>query len=383
MTRWARINRATTPHSVGRAARGGIVFLAVFLAVSFSSSVAHAQRVRDIARVKGVRPQHLTGIGLVIGLSGTGDSQQNELKKKFFANLVRNMGTNIQLGPADLKSRNTAIVIVSATIPSNLKVGTEFDVTVSSLGDASSLRGGHLLAVPLRGPGAVEAEVGKNTIPYFALAQGQVFVDREDEGKVTVGRSQAVLEAAIDSTPFLENLDSITILLLEPDFGTASRIATRINRHELFREPGGAEAASPLAAASDSGTVAVRIPNHFLRDDRVVEFISRVLDIEVPEVERDALISINRQSGAVAINGAVRVAASSVVNYKGSMLRVPDARPSEPNGTAPPAADAERNPLLIDVMKDLDKHGFDSKDIASILRELHRTKAIIGHLVEK
>lgn len=379
------VSGVMTRVGIGRMVRSGIIFLAAFLAVTFSAAEAHAQRVRDIARVKGVRPQHLTGIGLVIGLSGSGDSQQNELKKKFFANLVRNMGTNIQLGPADLKSRNTAIVIASATIPSNLKVGTEFDVTVSSLGDASSLRGGHLLAVPLRGPGAVEPEAGKNTIPYYALAQGQVFVDREDEGKVTVGRSQAVLEAAIDTTPFLENLDSITILLLEPDFGTASRIATRINRYELFREPGSTENAIPLALAPDSGTVAVRIPNHFLRDDRVVEFISRILDIEVPEVEREALISINRQSGAVAINGSVRVAASSVVTYKGSMLRVPDAKPSDPAGTGanPGAADAERNPLLIDVMKDLDKHGFDSKDIASILRELYRTKAIIGHLVEK
>jgi flagellar P-ring protein precursor FlgI len=350
-------------------------------AVALLATPAGAQRVRDVARVKGIRPQHLTGIGLVIGLAGTGDSQQSELKKKFFANLIRNMGTNLSLTAADLKSRNTALVIVSATVPSTLKVGAEFDVTVSSLGDAPSLRGGHLLAVPLRGPSAVEVEVGKTSIPYYALAQGDVFVEREGDGKATVGRSQAVLEAALDEGPLPATLDSISVLLLEPDFGTAARIAGRINRHELFREAEGA--GGPLAAAVDSGTVRVRIPNHFLREDRVVDFISRVLDIEVPQVEGDALISINRHTGAVVINGAVRVAASALVTYKGAMVRIPEA-PLPPLAAAPGAAERppERNPLLIDVVEELRKQEFDSRDIANILRELHRTRAILGRVLE-
>lgn len=348
---------------------------------------ACGQRIRDIARVKGVRPQHLTGIGLVIGLAGTGDGQQNELKKKFFQNLIRNMGTNVPLTNNDLKSRNTALVIVSATVPSTLKVGAEFDVTVSSLGDAASLRGGHLLAVPLRGPGAVEVEAGRTTVPYYAIAQGDVFVEKDGEGKVTVGRSHAVVEAPIDDASFPATLDSITVLLLEPDFGTASRIAARINRQEIFREAVG-PAGGPLAVAADSGTVRVRIPNHFLREDRLVDFISRVLDIEVPDVDGEALISINRQNGAVVINGAVRVAAAAVVTYKGAMLRIPEVAPGraapagnqgpEPQGPAEP----ERNPLLIDVVADLKREEFDSRDIANILRELHRTKAILGRMIE-
>jgi flagellar P-ring protein precursor FlgI len=371
-----------------RTAQNIIAFLAAFAAASLAPATAQAQRIRDVARVKGVRPQHLTGIGLVIGLAGSGDSQQSELKKKFFANLIRNMGANFPLSANDLRSRNTALVIVSATVPSTLKVGAEFDVTVSSLGDASTLRGGHLLAVPLRGPSAVEPELGKNMVPYYALAQGDVFVEKEGDGKATVGRSHAVLEAAIDDATFPANLDSITVLLLEPDFGTAARIAARINRQELFREPDGPARGDPLAAAVDSGTVRVRIPNHFLREDRVVDFISRVLDLEVPEVEGEALISINRQSGAVVINGAVRVSASAVVTYKGAMVRIPDGQRQAAAG-APPGAPArpapvelEKNPLLIDVVDDLKKQQFDSRDIANILRELHRTKAILGRLVE-
>jgi flagellar P-ring protein FlgI len=367
-----------------------LAFLIAFAAVLLAPARVAAQRVRDIARVKGIRPQHLTGIGLVIGLTGTGDSQQSELKKKFFANLIRNMGANIQLTAADLKSRNTALVIVSATVPSTLKVGAEFDVTVSSLGDASSLRGGHLLAVPLRGPSAVEAELGKATVPYYALAQGDVFVEKEGDGKVTLGRSHAVLEAAIDDAAFPVEMDSITILLLEPDFSTAARIASRINHQELFRETDAGAGVEPLAAAADSGTVRVRIPNHFLRQDRVVDFVSKVLDTEIPEVAGEALISINRQSGAVVINGAVRVSATAVVTYKGAMIRIPDgivsAAPSAPAPGAPPPAprisELDRNPLLIDVVQDLKKQDFESRDIANILRELHRTKAIIGKLVE-
>ena len=338
--------------------------LAALLAGWLLPARACGQRIRDIARVKGVRPQHLTGIGLVIGLAGTGDSQQNELKKKFFQNLIRNMGTNVPLTNADLKSRNTALVIVSATVPSTLKVGAEFDVTVSSLGDAGSLRGGHLLAVPLRGPGAVEVEAGRSTVPYYAIAQGDVFVEKEGEGKVTVGRSHAVLEAPIDDAAFPATLDSITVLLLEPDFGTASRIAARINRQEIFREADGGPAGGPLAVAADSGTVRVRIPNHFLREDRLVDFISRVLDTEVPEVDGEALISINRQNGAVVINGAASGGAPAA-----------GANPQ-------PAAEPERNPLLIDVVADLKKEEFDSRDIANILRELHRTKAILGRMIE-
>ena len=365
-----------------------LAFLLAFAAVLLAPARVAAQRVRDIARVKGIRPQHLTGIGLVIGLTGTGDSQQSELKKKFFANLIRNMGANIQLTAADLKSRNTALVIVSATVPSTLKVGAEFDVTVSSLGDASSLRGGHLLAVPLRGPSAVEAEIGKATVPYYALAQGDVFVEKEGDGKVTLGRSHAVLEAAIDDAAFPVEMDSITILLLEPDFSTAARIASRINHQELFRETDAGAGVEPLAAAADSGTVRVRIPNHFLRQDRVVDFVSKVLDTEIPEVAGEALISINRQSGAVVINGAVRVSASAVVTYKGAMIRIPDgllaaaAAPGAAPAPAPRISDLDRNPLLIDVVQDLKKQDFESRDIANILRELHRTKAIIGKLVE-
>jgi flagellar P-ring protein precursor FlgI len=368
-----------------RTFRNILIFAAAFAAVTLACAKVEAQRVRDVARVKGVRPQHLTGIGLVIGLAGTGDSQQNELKKKFFANLIRNMGTNIQVTPADLKSRNTALAIVSATIPSTLKIGAQFDVTVSSLGDATSLRGGHLLAVPLRGPSAAESEPGKSTGPYYAVAQGDVFIEKEGDGKATLGRSQAVLEVALDESPFPAQMDSITIILLDPDYSTAARIAARINREEIFREAESARAREPLAAAIDSATVRVRIPNHFLREDRVVDFISKALDLEIPEAIGDAMISINRQTGAVVVNGAVRVAASAVITYKGAMIRIP-ALPVPAAGTpgvpAPVPADIEKNPLLIDVVGELKRQDFDSKDIANILRELHRTKAILGRLVE-
>ena len=355
---------------------GWATAVAVFL---LASREAHGQRIRDIARVKGDRPQHLTGLGLVIGLAGTGDSQQNELKSKLLETLVRNLGVSVPLKPTDIKSKNTALVVVSATVSSTLKVNSEFDVKVSSLGDAASLRGGHLLAVPLRGPTAVEYQPGEASAPFYAIAQGDVVVDREGADKVTLARSQAILTTAIEEDLSSIATDQLTLILLEPDFSTAAQIASRINAQEIFRETGGASV-GPLAVAPTSGLIRVRVSNHYLQEDRVVGFISRVLDIEIPGGEGEALISINNQTGAVVINGAVRVAASAVVSYKGAMVRIPSARAAGAPGEATLADD---NPLLIDVVDDLKSAAFTSKDIASVLRELHSTRAIIGKLVER
>ncbi len=348
----------------------------VFLACP---GLADAQRIRDLARIKGVRPQHLTGIGLVIGLNSTGDSQQNKLLKKFYFQLIQNMGTRIPIEIEDLKSRNTAVVVVSATVPSSLKVGSEFEVVVSSIGDADSILGGYLLAVPMRGPNAMDRD---QKVPYYAVAQGRIFSEREGESKMRVGKSPAVLEAPIDDLPFLSNLEDITILLNEPDYGTVSRVAAKINEQDLFKDPAAPSTAPSLAAAIDSGMVRVQIPTAYLQGDRVIDFISQVLDLEMPEIEREALVAVNRQTGSVVINGSVRVASSALISYKGMMVRVPAAGGTDDKNKAP-SGPLERNPLLIDVIKALEKEEFKSTDIAHILRQLHRTGALIGKFVEE
>lgn len=344
--------------------------------------VADAQRIRDLGRIKGVRPQHLTGIGLVIGLNGTGDSQQNILMKKFYHQLVKNMGDVVPFEISDLKTRNTALVVVSATVSSSLKVGSEFEVVVSSIGDAETVTGGYLLAVPLRGPGAAPREDGQAVVEYHAVAQGLIFAERE-EGKVRVGKARAVLERPIDTGVFLSNLEDITIILNEPDYGVSSRISAKINEHDLFRDPNAPAHAAALARAIDESTIRVRIPTSYLRGDRVIDFISQIMEIEVPDIDREALVAINRQTGVVVINGAVRVAASALVSYKGAMIRIPEAKSASDDPSAP-ASPFDRNPLLMDVIHVLKNSNleFTGNDIVHILRELQKAGAIIGKFVE-
>lgn len=152
------------------------------------SLLAHADggvRIQDIAHVEGVRSNALTGYGIVIGLSGSGDSSKNQVTVQSVANALSHFGVNV--GPGDLSARNVAAVMVTATLPAFAEPGQKIDVTVSSLGDARSLSGGTLLLTPLDGPN------GK----LYALAQGAVsvggyvvnaFGSRDQRNHPTVGR---------------------------------------------------------------------------------------------------------------------------------------------------------------------------------------------------
>lgn len=332
--------------------------------------IAEAQYIKDMARVKGIRTQHLNGPGLVVGLPGTGDSSRNGLTRKLYSNLLQVL--EIDLSEEELKSRNIAVVMVTASVSSATKNGSTFDVTVSSMGDAKSLKGGWLLETQLMGPG----EGGKETV--YAIAQGPVDVKTVDEP--TVGRGVAVLEEDI-SIPFQSPGNSFDIILHRPDFSTATRIARSINEFPYFVYTVPKEL--PLARAADAGSVRVAIPKSFRGADRVVDFISRVMgEVQVADVDRPAIVVINKEVGIVAVNGRVRVA-PVFVSLGSVQIRIPPSPPVFRDGSEPPRQAWERQPLLIDVMEELKRQGIAPEQMPEIIRSIAQAGALVGELVEK
>lgn len=328
------------------------------VAAALMPGSAEGQRIKDIARVEGMRLQQMKGLGLVIGLAGTGDSTRLDLTRTLYANLLENM--DLSIDPKELRSRNVAVVMVTARISSAVEPGSNLTVEISSMGDAKSLEGGRLLETPLFGPGTANRKV-------YAVAQGPVQVQAEPG---TVGTGEAILEEDI-SIPFHHAGDKFSIILEHPDFSTSARVARAINEYPYLRFLLGSDLA--IARPLNAGKVEVDIPERFRDGARVVEFISRVMgDVEVPDVDQQARVVIDRATSMVAVNGAVRV--SPVVVILGEVqISIP------PPGTAPML----QHPLLIEVVAALGDKGLTKEQICDLIRNIERAGALIGKLEER
>ena len=154
----------------------GQKFWATFILVLFLASPAHSARIKDLSGIKGVRSNQLIGLGLVIGLTGTGDSATNVFFSiQTIVSMLKKMGVTVPTAEVDqLKFKNIATVIVTANLPAFASQGDHIDVTVSSLGDSKSLQGGTLLMTPLRGPDSNTYAVaqGPLTIGGFSVSGG-------------------------------------------------------------------------------------------------------------------------------------------------------------------------------------------------------------------
>lgn len=268
--------------------------LAIFvLALSALVSAASASsRIKDIAVLAGMGKHKLLGYGLVVGLQGTGDSDSSLLTARSIANVLERFGVTI--GREDLTAKNVAAVMVTAELPPVAAVNTTLDATVSSLADAKSLQGGLLLLTPLK---AGDGEV-------YAVAQGAVTIggfsvqtrsgDQAQKNHVTVGRvpGGASVVKALDSS--LAASDALELVLLQPDFTTAWRVAQVIN--EAHGEK--------LATAVDQATVRVIVPLGAKAD-----FTRFMVNLENLPVEPDAAarVVINERTGTVVIGSAVRL----------------------------------------------------------------------------
>ncbi|HSM74981.1 MAG TPA: flagellar basal body P-ring protein FlgI [Desulfobacterales bacterium] len=280
-----------------RALLAGVILLLTL--VAGPPATAEAARIKDIAAVKGVRPNQLVGYGLVVGLNGSGDNNKTEFTIQSLVNMLERM--NVHVDPNDVKVKNVAAVIVTASLPPFARIGNKIDVLVSSIGDAKSLVGGTLLLTPLRG---VDREV-------YALAQGAVSVGGFG-ATGTTGSSVTqnhLLAAQIPGgatvekeIPFaLAGRQELTLTLFQPDFTTAVRVSDAINQ-----AMGGA-----LASTLDSGTLEVQVPAGF--HDNLPGFLARIETLSVTP-DSVARIVVNEKTGTVVMGENVRISTVAVAH---------------------------------------------------------------------
>ena len=263
---------------------------AIFLLAG--GQAAASSRIKDIADFEGVRENQLVGYGLVVGLNGTGDNIKSiNFAKESLISMLDQLGINARDG--QLKSKNIAAVMVTASLPPFARQGSRIDVMVSAMGDAKSLQGGTLVATPLSG---ANGEV-------YAVAQGQIATGSVSaqgnnasvtRGVPTSGRiaNGAIIENEIDFA--LDSLKNIRIALRNPDFTTARRISDAIN----------AMLGQPASKALDPATVDLQIPQEY--EDKVVDLMTKVEQLQV-QPDQLAKVVIDESSGIIVIGKDVKI----------------------------------------------------------------------------
>ena len=270
-----------------RVFRSILTLLVAFAAIAAAPAFARP-RIKDIVDVENVRPNQLVGYGLVVGLAGTGDRIRNApFTEESMKGMLERMGVSVE--GAQMRTQNVAAVTVTAMLPAFARSGSQIDVQISALGDATSLQGGTLIVTPLK---AMDGEI-------YAVAQGPVAVSgfkaqgaaaSVTRGVATSARiaGGAIVEREVGFA--LKSAQSLKLALKNPDFTTASRIADTINREA----PGTAEMLDPA-------TVQIT-PAH----GSVVDFVARIENLEVL-VDQPARIVINEASGTVVMGSDVRI----------------------------------------------------------------------------
>ncbi|MBR1806876.1 MAG: flagellar basal body P-ring protein FlgI [Selenomonadaceae bacterium] len=247
-------------------------------------------RIKDIAKVQGVRSNQLMGYGLVVGLPGTGDSDDTKQMIQSTVSLLRSFGITVQA--ADLDSDNVAAVMVTATLPPFVREGDTIDVVVSSMGDAKSIQGGVLLQTPLR---AANGDV-------YAVAQGSVSTggfmagrgnNRATRNFPTAGSipNGAIVERTVEDD--IGRNGQISLSLSSSDFSTASRIANAIN-----------SAYGDVAHAANPGRIDINVPG-FYRSN-IVEFVASIEELPVMP-DNIAKVVVNERTGTIVMGGNVTV----------------------------------------------------------------------------
>src|SRR6266849_8223586 len=307
--------------------RLAVAALLALAAVATSSAPVHAaSRVKDIVNFEGIRDNMLVGYGLVVGLNGTGDSLNKSIfTRESLSGVLERLGVNAR--DASLRTNNVAAVMVTATLPAFSRQGSKIDVAVSTLGDAKSLLGGILLVTPMLG---ADGEV-------YAVAQGSVqtgFVAKGAAASVTKGvptagrvSNGAIVEREIAFE--MASMQSVNIMLRNPDLTTARRIAQVING--FLRSP----AARPL----DPSTVVLAVPSG--TPGGVIGLITDIAQLRV-EPDEVARVVIDEQNGVIVMGENVRI--STVAIAQGNLTvkvtetpQVSQPNPFSPTGLAAPA----------------------------------------------
>ncbi|TXJ01300.1 MAG: flagellar basal body P-ring protein FlgI [Aquabacterium sp.] len=353
-------------------------------ALSWWPMEAQAVRLKEIAAVQGVRSNQLMGYGLVVGLDGTGDqTTQTPFTTQSLTAMLQQMGVNLPAG-TNMQLKNVASVLVTATLPAFAQPGQAIDINVSSMGNAKSLRGGTLIATPLKGAdGQIYALAQGNVVVGGAGASAggsKVQVNHLSAGRIPEG---ATVERSVP-TPWLQGR-TIQYDLRADDFNTAREVADAINR---AKGPGTAEAIS-------GRTVAVNLP---MQPGERVAFIADLENLSIDRAAPAAKVVINARTGSVVLNQAVTVGPCAVAHGNLSVTISTTPVISQPNPLSQgQTVVAEKSNIqlnqepgaliqmpagtkLTDVVKALNALGANPQDLLAILQAMKVAGALNAEL---
>lgn len=324
-------------------------------------------RIKDITHVQGVRDNQLVGLGLVVGLDGTGDSSSSQASIQMVSNMLQQFG--VEVDSRYFRLRNAAAVMVTATLPAFARAGATIDATIASIGDARSLQGGLLLQTPLQ---AANGEV-------YAVAQGPLTIGGQSAAAGRAPRTHsltalipagAIVEREV-STNFVQG-DQLLLVLNSPDFATASRVAQAVN----------AAVGTQTATALDRSAIQVVLPPP--EEQNPVDFLAALEELPVTP-DAPARVVVNERTGTVIIGAGVRIAPVAVTHGNLSVRIAP------PGGTEAPAygdvGGTESHTMFLpgssveDVVKGLNAIGATPKDIIALLQAIRAAGALYGELV--
>ena len=352
--------------------------LLVWCALVFASDAPalHQARIKDIASIEGIRDNQLVGYGIVVGLQGTGDSQQTSFPTQTLAATLLRMGVSVPA--SSIRVQNLAAVFVSATLPPFARPGTKLDITASSAGDARSLEGGLLLMTPLYGAdGKIYAQAQGPLVVggYSVSVNGNVKqLNHPNTARIPFG---AMVERGVPLD--LGGRNQFSLLLNDADFRSAEAMAQAIN-HELGR---------PAARVLDSRRIDLSVAN----GEEIPSLLARVESIEVPVYPR-AKVIVNERTGTVVIGGTVVLQPVSILHGGLAVNVVSDFLVSQPNAfssgttqvTQQTRINAQDKPVnrielkqgatVDDLVRSLQTIGASARDVISILQAMKSAGAL-------
>lgn len=333
-----------------------LVFVAFWLV--FGASALYGQKISQIAQVVGIRDNSLVGYGLVIGLNGTGDKSGSKFTMQSIANMLESV--NVKLSANDIKSKNVAAVMVTASLPPFARQGDKLDILVSSIGDAKSINGGTLVMTPLTG---VDGNI-------YALAQGNITMG--ESGSALSGRIVGGASVEREINYNLYNQENATLSLKSSDLQNAIKIQQTLNG--VFSDA--------IAVAVDARTIKLKKPENL----SMVEFLALVEEVEIDYSRKEKII-IDEKTGTIvagvgiSIDPVVVTHGDITIKISDEILEDPEATKldgdilmSKSQGTI--ASTNGTKPTVSSVVKALQKMGATPKNIISILENIKKSGAL-------
>jgi flagellar P-ring protein precursor FlgI len=317
----------------------GFMFLIVFY--MFITTNLFAAKIKDVSNIVGVRDNQLIGYGLVVGLDGSGDSS-SKFTNQTLSNLLKNV--NVKLDPKDIKSKNVAAVMITATLPPFAREGDKIDITVSSIGDAKSLQGGVLLITPLKG---VNGKI-------YALAQGPISMGgfnikggkRQKHFTTTVKVVKgATVERAVSWD--LYHQQYATLSLKRSDFDLAINIQNKIN--DFFK--------TKAAVAIDPRTIRLKKPNNL----SMPEFLAKIQNLNIA-TKMPNIIVIDERTGTIVAGSDIKVQ-PTVITYGDFVIKI------------------KKETSILDLTQMFQKFKATPQDMIAILENLKASNAIDAKLI--